>query len=235
MRSRALLALLAALAVGGAAGATLAVGQSDGVLNACYNSSSGVLRVITPSAPRECQPSETAVQLGSGPGPQGPPGPPGPSGSDEAAPQQVPARKLPPALTETLKPPKLKPEKLTEAFAVYDDDGTLFPGVNPKGTTKAVSQIKLPAGSWVVVAKANVWELGGDVTCLLRAGDDFDRMIAWESGMIVGTVVHRFKKPNRAWLQCVDGGASNLGMTDIKITAIEVDKITNKATGLPGL
>ena len=53
--------------------------------------------------------------------------------------------------------------------------------------------------------------------------------------MIAGTVVHRFKKPNRAWLQCVDGGASNLGMTDIKITAIEVDKITNKATGLPGL
>ena len=80
-----------------------------------------------------------------------------------------------------------------------------------------------------MVAKANVRELGGDLTCVLRAGADFDRMIAWESGMIVGTVVHRFKKPSRAWLQCVDSGSANLEMTDIKITAIEVDKITNKA------
>jgi hypothetical protein len=52
----------------------------------------------------------------------------------------------------------------------------------------------------VLIAKANVWELSGELTCVLRAGADFDRMIAWESGMIVGTVVHRFKKPSRAWL-----------------------------------
>jgi hypothetical protein len=30
-------------------------------------------------------------------------------------------------------------------------------------------------------------------------------------------------------LQCLDSGSAKLGMTDPKITAIEADKITNKA------
>jgi hypothetical protein len=73
------------------------------------------------------------------------------------------------------------------------------------------------------------------VVLVLRAGSDYDQMTVWESGMIAGTVVHRFKKPGRATLQCVDGDSANLGISDVKITAFEVDKITNKPAPEAGL
>lgn len=240
------LVLAAALVLAAGGGATFALGQSGGVLNACYDSTTGDVRVITAAAPRACQSSETAVQLGSGPGPQGPAGAPGPAGrpgADDSAPDQVAAGRLPRALAEQPKPLELsskqraalKPEKAKEAFSVYNDDGMSFPGVSSPGTGKMVASLRLPAGRWVVVTKATVWELAGHLLCVLKAGADYDRMTAWESGMIAGTVVHRFKKPGRATVQCADGGGGNLGVTDVKITGFEVDKITNTEAPEAGL
>jgi hypothetical protein len=233
MRSRALVALVAALAVG-AGGATLAVGQSGGVLNACYNSSSGEIRVITPSTPRECQPTETAAQLGSGPGPQGPAGPPGSAAGDDTAVDQVAAAPLPKALGKKSKPlsPKqralLDAKPADEAFSVYNDAGNSFPGKLPPETARTVASLPLPAGRWVIITKATVWEISGHLSCVLRAGADYDQMTIWESGMMAGTVVHRFTKPERAFVRCVEGDSGYLGISDIKLTAIEVGKLSNK-------
>ena len=246
MKAR-VLVLLAALVLAVGGGATFAVGQSGGVLNACFNSTTGDVRVITSAAPRACQASETAVQLGSGPGPQGPqgrpgpPGPPGPPGTDETAADQAAAGSLPKGLAKSGKPPKLtpqqnaalKPEKALEAFSVYNDKPkTSFPGPSPNGTAKAVMSLYVPAGRWVAVAKATVWERAGHLNCVLLAGNDFDQMTVWESGMMAGTVVHRFKKKGRFLLRCADGGNGDLDITDVKITAVEVEKLTNTKAGL---
>ena len=233
MRSRALLALLVAVVLA-AGGATLAIGQSGGVLNACYDSANGDLRVITPTAPRDCAPSETAVQLGSGPGPQGPAGPPGPGAGDDAAADQVAVAPLTGALAKKSKPlsPKqralLDSKPADQALSVYNDAGDSFPGKFPPQTARTVASLPLPAGRWVIITKATVWEISGHVSCVLRAGGDYDQMTMWESGMMAGTVVHHFKKPERAFMRCVEGDSGYAGISDIKLTAIEVGKLTNK-------
>lgn len=67
------------------AGAAVAsIPGPDGVIHACYQSSTGALRVVESGVP--CRGGETALQWNQvgPPGPQGPPGPegpPGPSGS----------------------------------------------------------------------------------------------------------------------------------------------------------
>ncbi|MGH3100262.1 MAG: hypothetical protein ACRDPU_04690, partial [Thermoleophilia bacterium] len=132
--SRPALILLLALVLAVAGGATFAIAQSGGVLNACYNSTTGDLRVITAAAPRECQANETAAQLGPGPGPQGPAGPAGPSGNDETASDQAAAGALPQVLMKKAKPLSLKQravlqhDKQQQAFSVYNDKGWSFPG-----------------------------------------------------------------------------------------------------------
>lgn len=232
--SRPVLILLLALILAVAGGATLAIGQSGGVLNACYNSTTGDVRVITAAAPRACQASETAAQLGSGPGPQGPPGPAGPSSADETAADEAAAGALPQVLMKKSKPlsPKqralLKQDKQDQALSVYNDKGWSFPGKSPPGTGRVVASLQLPAGRWVIVTKATVWELSGHLNCVLQAGGDYDQMTAWESGMIAGTVVHKFSEPARALLRCVEGDSGYVGISDVKLTAIEVGKLTNK-------
>jgi hypothetical protein len=78
----------ATLVLAGAAGATLAGALDDGVISACRNKSTGVLRV--PATGTSCKGDETQLQWSvRGPeGPQGPPGiagPPGPQGIVGAA------------------------------------------------------------------------------------------------------------------------------------------------------
>lgn len=75
-----------AIATGGIGyGVARADVPDSGVINGCYNSTTGILRVIDTSAHQSCHPDETALswnQMGPrGPvGPQGPPGPTGPAG-----------------------------------------------------------------------------------------------------------------------------------------------------------
>jgi hypothetical protein len=86
---RVVVAVTAVAIVAIAGGVTYAVAQigGGGVINGCYKSQNGQLRVIDP-ATDSCHPSETAISW-SQTGPQGPkgdkgdkgdPGPPGPEG-----------------------------------------------------------------------------------------------------------------------------------------------------------
>jgi hypothetical protein len=86
---RVALVVIAAVAVAVAGGVTYAVADigSGGVINGCYKSQNGQLRLIDP-ATDSCLPSETAISWGQtgtqGPkgdkGDKGDPGPPGPKG-----------------------------------------------------------------------------------------------------------------------------------------------------------
>jgi hypothetical protein len=84
---RVALAVIAVVVVAIAGGVTYAVADtgSGGVINGCYKSMNGQLRLIDPAAD-SCLPSETAISWGQtgtqgpkgdegDPGPQGPPGP----------------------------------------------------------------------------------------------------------------------------------------------------------------
>jgi Collagen triple helix repeat (20 copies) len=77
---RVALAVTAVVVVSIAGGVTYALADigSGGVINGCYKSQNGQLRLIDP-ATDSCHPSETAISW-SQTGPQGPPGPPGPPG-----------------------------------------------------------------------------------------------------------------------------------------------------------
>jgi hypothetical protein len=81
--SRIALAVTAVAIVAIAGGVTYAVAEigGGGVINGCYKSVNGQLRVIDP-ATDSCHPSETAISWSqTGPqGPKGDPGPPGPAG-----------------------------------------------------------------------------------------------------------------------------------------------------------
>jgi hypothetical protein len=90
---RVALAVTAVVVVAIAGGVTYAVADigSSGVINGCYKSQNGQLRLIDPASDH-CLPSETAIswsQTGpqgpkgdkGDPGPQGPAGPPGPTGA----------------------------------------------------------------------------------------------------------------------------------------------------------
>jgi hypothetical protein len=88
---RVALAITAVAAVAIAGGVTYAVAEigGGGVINGCYKSQNGQLRVIDP-ATDSCHPSETPISWGQT-GPQGPPGPAGPPGPQgPAGPQGVP-------------------------------------------------------------------------------------------------------------------------------------------------
>ena len=89
---RVAMALIAVAVVAIAGGVTYAVADigGGGVINGCYKSQNGQLRLIDPAAD-SCHPSETAISWGQtgtqgpkgdkgDPGPPGPPGPQGPKG-----------------------------------------------------------------------------------------------------------------------------------------------------------
>jgi hypothetical protein len=91
---RVCLAVTGAVVVAIMGGVTYAVADigGGGVINGCYKSVNGQLRVIDPGTD-SCHPSETPISWSqTGPqGPQGPPGPPGPKGDPGSpdTPQQV--------------------------------------------------------------------------------------------------------------------------------------------------
>jgi hypothetical protein len=86
---RVALAITAVVVVAIAGGVTYALADigSGGVINGCYKSQNGQLRLIDP-ATDSCLPNETAISWGQT-GPQGPPGPSGLPPVDRFTPTQI--------------------------------------------------------------------------------------------------------------------------------------------------
>lgn len=236
--SPAMVVAVAALVVAAAGGAVAAIPDPDGTIHGCLRS--GNLRVID-AAVAECEAVETPLNFNQrgqpgAPGPAGPPGPPGPDLSAEQTTLEQAAAG--PVSRIVIKKPKLsrkrklalKPEKQLEAFSVYRDDKQLVP---PAG--KTVASLPLPPGRWVISVKAMVF--AGPATCLLQAGPDVDEVFALQADAVALMVVHRFPELGQVILRCKGRKAKIIStnplklagttVNRVKITAVEVDKITN--------
>ena len=103
------------------------------------------------------------------------------------------------------------------------------------GSTPYSASLSVPAGSYVMFAKASAFNaLGGsapshNVFCELRAGGDFDRSftrIAPSQEQTIGNnVVHTFPTAGTVTLQCNDtaGGNATTLLEFIKVTAVRVN------------
>ena len=170
--------------------------------------------------------------------PIGPPGPPGPAPKpEELAAERAQLGKL---LARKSKKPSLKlakklavaPAVASEARSTFNDKFVMVPFSFVK--SKTVASLGLPAGRWVIHAKANtLYSLEHyssptqppRIFCVLKAGADSDLAYATE-GTLAPHVVHRFTEPGLAELNCT-AIPSGMALTRIKITAIRVSKLTN--------
>ena len=101
-----------------------------------------------------------------------------------------------------------------------------------------MASLALPAGRWVIHAKANTYYwmehysskvAPPKVYCVLQAGADSDVAYATE-GTLAPHVVHRFTKPGLAELTC-NAFPLDMPVHRVKITAIRVSKLTNTPAG----
>ena len=123
-------------------------------------------------------------------------------------------------------------------FSVFKDNLRLSTSLGQANQDAVrVARLRLPAGSYVVVAKLFLsFPLSFNtetVRCALVAGGDFDRAQATHDGTDAYTslalnVVHRFTSPGLVDLNC--GHVSTAGATDlrfIKVSAISVQSLSN--------
>lgn len=240
-----------ALGLAGLFGAGLAysaIPETDGSIHACYDNTSGALRVIDPGAGQECRPgSETALNWNQkGPaGAQGPPGPAIPAGSTP----ELPSARDPAAVDNPVG--KLAPRTLrrldesikgepTKVFSVFNDKGGLLPPDESPELT--VLRLPLPAGKYVVIAKGTSTLATGVpenylARCRVQIGSDSDETRLARRGPWVTTVVGRLKKPRAAELRCWTFGPTVAGLSldvvsDLKLTAINVAAISNGSAKL---
>ena len=91
-----------------------------------------------------------------------------------------------------------------------------------------VSHLDVPAGKYVVVAKADgfteVYDELGFVSCALVAGVDSDASSFRGDGNVALTLVHPFAEPGRIALRCSGFGSV---VRHMKITAIRVGVLKN--------
>lgn len=125
----------------------------------------------------------------------------------------------------------------SSAFATYHDPGVTL---NGSGT---VLELDLAAGSYVIFAKAWFRDLSGvdiPIHCRIQAGSDFDEsqtVVPYtpsgsvsNDGAMSLMVVHKFTSAGTAVLTCDDPSFnSTFTVYDSKITAIEVDNLSNVA------
>ena len=123
----------------------------------------------------------------------------------------------------------------TAAFSTFNDG----PVTTDFIVGREVIRLDLPAGSYVIIAKA--WldhQSGVDVTaeCTLSAGVDFDQArVGLDQGTslldtasVAMTVVHTFTADGSAVLECDElAFNADLNVYDAKITAIGVDSLSN--------
>jgi hypothetical protein len=129
------------------------------------------------------------------------------------------------------------------AYSGFKDSGGII--ANDFAT---VGSLKVPAGSYVIVAKLNViqpspapgGELNLTVECKLQAGGDFDEalvhIVGDDNGGAAGTtaavpvdlnVVHTFASAANASVICKDADVGDARWTFLKITAFKVSGISN--------
>lgn len=159
----------AALAAAGAAGVVYATGS--GVINGCYKTQNGQLRVIDPTT-AQCLPSETAISW-SQTGPQGPMGLQGPVGPQGAVGPQGPQG---PAGLQGLQGAQgdAGPTGPRGPSDVYD--GFRHPSVNIAVTGDVNSQVPvlttaIPAGAFAITSMVNIsagTSGGGGVHCVTQ-------------------------------------------------------------------
>jgi hypothetical protein len=249
--------IVAVAAVALAAGAGgVAVAQSGGsTIFACSNNLRESIRFVGEGV--ACAAGETLVTWGQQ-GPAGPPGEPGrvtfdqPPAVDATLARAnrsfaVRAKKLPKKRIAQLKAADSEPG---EARAAYRDGPVALPsslaaflGLTQGQPPPVVASLPLPAGRWVVSAKANASldynpqmavAAAGDtfdvVGCQLRAGVDTDVSgVEGFSGALAMQVVHRYTTPGLVQLEC--WGLLQPTLHAIKLTAIRVSKFTNQAVG----
>ena len=173
-------------------------------------------------------------------GPQGPAGPQGAAGKGIEPPSaaEIQLRNHPPKGLKAVpgKPnlarlAKLKPNLGSGgvwAFSSFHDEFVPLASVKDGFTPKLVSHLDVPAGKYVVVAKADghteTYNELGFVLCSLVAGVDSDTSSFDGDGNLTLTVVHGFAEPGRIALRCTGFGAA---LRYVKITAIRVDVLKN--------
>jgi hypothetical protein len=186
-------------------------------------------------------------------GPAGPKGDPG-TGPERASKAEIAARTRPPeGLQRSGKPNLAALGKLkvpvnvlaqgVVALSAFHDEPVVIPSIlNALGDSSlpwetAVAHLDVPAGKYVIVAKAralntnpnaySVDETAG-VLCYLVAGVDSDAGNATHWNMLALTVVHGFSKPGRVQLNCTRATAQTvMELEAVKITAIRVNVLKN--------
>ena len=256
----------AAAALGVLAATAVVAAQSPadgGTIAACTNNLRESIRFVDEGV--ACADNETLLAWSrEGPaGPAGPPGERGPQGATGVTLERSPA--VDAALTradgsfaERPKKPakriiaqlKAADPQLGEARAAFRDGPVALPsklaeflGVTQPQPPPVVASLPLPAGRWVVQAKAQA-SLDYDVhqavvaagatydvvSCQLRAGADSDvSVVEGFSGTLALQVVHRFSAPGLVQLECY--GLLDPKMSAIKLTATRVAKLKNQPVG----
>ena len=247
-----------ALALAAAAGGVALAAPGDGAtIAACTNNLRESIRFVDEGV--ACATGETLITWNKQ-GPAGPPGERGPKGVGfERAPAvEAALKRANRSFSKRPKTPKKRviaklkaadPE-VGEARAAYRDGPVALPstlaaafGLTQPKEPPIVASLPLPAGRWVVNAKANASldynpqlavAAAGDthdvVGCQLRAGVDSDvASVEGFSGTLALQVVHRYTAPGLVQLECY--GLLQPKLSAIKLTAIRVAKLKNQPVG----
>ena len=114
------------------------------------------------------------------------------------------------------------------AFASFHDQDIHFKSLETAFTPKGIAHLDVPAGKYVVFAKAYAHSYGnvyqGWLVCSLVAGTDSDTSASIGTNSQALTVVHAFAVPARIAFRCA--GIETL-LRHVKITAIRVDGLKN--------
>jgi len=258
MRRPSPIVIAGVVALAAAAGGVAVAAPGDGAtIAACTNNLRESIRFVDEGV--ACAAGETLLTWNK----QGPAGPPGERGAAGVAFERSPAvdAALKRADRSFAKRPKKLPKKRIaqlkaadpepgEARAAYRDGPVALPsalaaflGIAQPKAPPVVASLPLPAGRWVVNAKAQasldynpkqaVVAAGATydvVGCQLRAGADTDdSRVEGFSGTLALQVVHRYTTPGLVQLECYAMLAPKL--SHIKLTAIRVAKLKNQPVG----
>ncbi len=196
LRRTLLLGVAAVVVVAAVAGLTHAAVGGGGVIQGCYKSQNGQLRVIDP-ATQICLPSETLISWNQI-GPMGPQGPTGPQG------EQGPTG---PTGAQGIQGPT-GPRGPSDAF-----DGFNFPG-NDKaitgvgGAPTRILAFNLPAGTFFVTSKVNIsarTSAGGLVHCITQTRTGYFDMGVASIGPNAGETLEATESTNFTAIEALPG------------------------------